>query len=89
VNYCIGVKPGDRIAIDGNSAGLPLINETLRYVLRAGGLPYLAWQEESFAEIFYKEGNEDQLRYVPEPDAPCIANLMALSAYGAPLIPAF
>ena len=66
-NYCIGVKPGDQVAITGSSATLPLLNETLRAVLQAGAMPIINWREDSFSEILFKEGNEDQITYVPKP----------------------
>ncbi|MCI0399560.1 MAG: aminopeptidase [Chloroflexi bacterium] len=65
-NYCVAVKPGDKVAINSNLAGLPLLTETYREVLRAGGYPLLFWQEDEFLEILLKEGNDDQLRYIPE-----------------------
>ena len=67
VNYCIGVKPGDRVELNGASAALPLVNETLRAIVRAGGMPFITWHEESFAEILLKEGNEEQIRQIAEP----------------------
>lgn len=67
VNYCIAVQPGERIAIDGNRAGWPLIEETFRAVVEAGGQPTLIWRETALEEILLQLGNEAQLRYVPEP----------------------
>ena len=65
--YCIDVKPGERILIIGSSVALPLVTETYREVMRAGGHPLLNWKEEPFAEIMYEEGSEEQLRYIHEP----------------------
>ena len=67
VNYCVEVQPGELIAIDGSRAGWPLIEETYRAVLRAGGQPTLIWRENALEEILLKEGNDMQLRHVPEP----------------------
>ncbi|MFW5941026.1 MAG: aminopeptidase [Chloroflexota bacterium] len=67
VNYCIGVEPGQRILLSGPSVALPLIGETYREIIRAGGHPLVNWNEEVFAEILLKEGNQEQLEHVPEP----------------------
>ena len=67
VHYCIGVQPGQNISLSGTSAALPLVAETFREIIRAGGHPFLNWNEEIFGEILLKEGNEEQLKYVPEP----------------------
>ena len=67
VNYCVEVQPGELIAIDGSRAGWPLIEETYRAVLKAGGQPTLIWRENALEEILLKEGNDMQLRHVPEP----------------------
>jgi aminopeptidase len=66
-NYCVEVQPGDRVAILGSYAAYPLVKETYRQVLRAGGHPMVQMMEDDFQEILYKEGNDDQLEYVPEP----------------------
>jgi aminopeptidase len=67
VNYSIGVQPGEKIAVEGNSASLPLTVEIYREVLKAGGLPSVIWREEAFEEVLLKEGNDAQLLHVSEP----------------------
>lgn len=67
VNYSVAVTPGDKVLIRGNAATLPLVSETYRQVLRAGGYPTVFWEEEIFTEILLKEGNEEQLRHISEP----------------------
>ncbi|MCB8985977.1 MAG: aminopeptidase [Ardenticatenaceae bacterium] len=67
VTYSVKVQPGDKVLIRGNSLSLPLVSETYREVLLAGGHPTVFWEEEIFSEIMLKEASEEQLRYVAEP----------------------
>jgi aminopeptidase len=67
VNYSVAVTPGDKVLIRGNAAALPLVGETYRQVLRAGGFPTVFWEEELFTEILLREGSEAQLRHISEP----------------------
>ena len=67
VDYSVKVKPGDKVAIRGSMASFPLVTETYREVVRAGGNPLVMWQESVFAEIMLKNGNDDQLQYIPAP----------------------
>jgi aminopeptidase len=67
VNYSVAVKPGDKVLVRGNATALPLVTETYREVVRAGGYPTVYWEEDIFTEIMLKEGNDDQLRYISEP----------------------
>lgn len=74
VNYSTQIQPGDRVAIIGPPRAEPLINEILRYVLRAGGYPYPFLGLEmlrgmpSLQETFFKEANRDQLEHVLKTD---------------------
>ncbi|HUF37458.1 MAG TPA: aminopeptidase [Anaerolineales bacterium] len=65
VNYSTEVKPGDRVAIRGDIAAAPLLNEVLRYTLRAGGLPQMIIDSDEFMETLYTEAGPDQLEYAP------------------------
>jgi aminopeptidase len=67
VNYCVAVQPGNTVAIFGNALGFPLIAETYRAVLGAGGHPLVIWQEDELSEIMLKEANEEQLRHIAPP----------------------
>lgn len=67
VNYSVAVTPGDKVLIRGNTSSLPLVTETYREVLHAGGHPTVFWEEEIFTEILLKEGNDDQLRFIGDP----------------------
>lgn len=67
VDYCVSVQPGDNVLLSGSSIALPLLTETYRAIIHAGGHPLLNWNEEAFTEILLKEGNDEQLEHIPEP----------------------
>lgn len=68
VNYSVAVQPGEKVVIQGSTQALPLITETYRAVIQAGGHPLVMWEDEIFNEILLKEGNDEQLRYISEPE---------------------
>jgi leucyl aminopeptidase (aminopeptidase T) len=39
VNYSTAVQPGDWVLVQGDVLALPLVNEVVKHVLRAGGNP--------------------------------------------------
>ncbi len=67
VNYCVEVKPGDRIVLEGQWVSRPLMVATYREIIRAGGYPFVLWQDQELEEIRIKEGTNDQLEHIPEP----------------------
>jgi aminopeptidase len=67
VNYSVAVKTGDKVLVRGSASALPLITETYRAVLQAGGHPLVMWEDEIFSEILLKEGSDAQLSYIQEP----------------------
>ncbi len=67
VDYSVKVQPGDKVMVRGSVASLPLVKETYRKVVAAGGHPLVIWQEPEFAEIMLKNGSDDQLQHIPEP----------------------
>jgi len=66
VNYCVEVKPGDKIALDGHWVTRPLMVATYREIIHAGGHPYVMWGDSDMREIMIKEGNDAQLSFMPE-----------------------
>ena len=64
VNYCVAVQPGQLVAIHGLPVAQPLLNETYREVLRAGGYPYLFASLDGVEELFLSEASDDQLQHV-------------------------
>lgn len=67
VNYSIGVKPGERLAIRAPMITAPLVREIYREALRAGALPETFIAVPGLSEILFKEGSEEQLKYISQP----------------------
>jgi aminopeptidase len=67
VNYCISVKPGDKVMINTGIAARPLVHELYRSTLKAGGHPLVMYSDPELREIMLKEGNDDQLQFIPAP----------------------
>lgn len=63
VNYSVGVKRGQLVAIRGPALALPLITEVHRRVIDAGGHGLVRLSAEENDEIFLKHANEEQLKY--------------------------
>ena len=66
VNYSAAVQPGDKVMLTGGPAAMPLVLETYREIIRAGGLPNLFWDDDRFKEITLNEGNDEQIKYVED-----------------------
>lgn len=64
VDYSVAVRPGDWVLVRGNAAARPLIEETVRYVLRAGGRPNVQITTDMLDEIILRESSEDQLDWL-------------------------
>jgi aminopeptidase len=71
VQYSAKVRKGDDVAIFSQPAGLPLVEEIYRQVLRAGGYPHILLgllrsrvELEGLDYFLYTEGTEDQLKHV-------------------------
>jgi aminopeptidase len=67
VNYSVAVKPGDKVVIQGETGGEPLIKAVFVKILQAGGLPYIMPSLPGVEELLYKYGSDKQLQFVPEP----------------------
>src|SRR5215217_7331262 len=64
VNYCTQIKPGDWVLVRGHVVAMPLIEETVRQVVRAGGNPTLQLESDELDEIVLREASTDQLSWV-------------------------
>lgn len=67
VNYSIGVKPGERMAIRAPMIAAPLVREIYREAIRAGAFPETFIGVPGLDEILFKEGSDEQLKYIPNP----------------------
>jgi len=66
VNYAVGVKKGQRVAVVGPTIAEELFQAIYVEVLKAGGQPLLLPTVEGMQELLYKYGSEEQLLYVDD-----------------------
>ncbi|MEA2711072.1 MAG: aminopeptidase [Phycisphaerales bacterium] len=64
VNYSVGVKPDQLVRISGPPLAQPLMVELYRKVVAAGGNPVVRMAPEELSEILFKQGSDEQLKYV-------------------------
>ena len=64
VNYSVAVRPGDWVVINGHVLALPLVNEVVRLVLRAGGNPTVQLSADEIEETILRESSEAQLAWI-------------------------
>jgi aminopeptidase len=64
VSYSTGVRAGDLVVIDATPLAAPLVRETYRRVLAAGGHPQVRIAVDGVAEALLAEGNETQLGWL-------------------------
>ena len=62
--YCVGVKPGDRVAISGEIAAEPLLRAVHREVIAAGGSPVLLPVLPGLQAELLGTGLDHQLEYI-------------------------
>src|SRR5579872_4015669 len=66
VRYSLGLKKGDRLAIETGPLAAPLVREVVREALRAGAYPETVISIPGVREIYFQEGSDEQLTYIPE-----------------------
>jgi aminopeptidase len=66
VNYAVGVKKDQRVAVIGPTIAEELFQAIYIEVLKAGGHPLLVPTIEGTQELLYKYGSEEQLMYVDD-----------------------
>ena len=64
VEYCTAVKPGDKVRLSGELSALPLLRETYKYAVLAGGQVVLQIDDEYCDDILARHGNNEQLSWV-------------------------
>lgn len=65
VNYCVSLKPGERLFVQSTTLAAPLVKEVYRAAIKAGGHCEFNLSVEGMGDIMMEEGNEDQLKYIP------------------------
>ncbi len=64
IDYCLFIKPNDKLFINTSILAEPLVKEVYRYGLKAGAHIDINMSFADQNRIFYEEANEDQLNYV-------------------------
>jgi aminopeptidase len=64
VNFSTKVKPGDWVWISANVLALPLVKETIRHILQAGGQYNVLLDQDDLTEITLSESTIDQLQWI-------------------------
>jgi aminopeptidase len=67
-HYSLELKKGDLFRIDGGYLTEPLIKAVYKEALLSGANPYTLVALDGLAEILYKNGTEEQLKFVSEID---------------------
>ncbi|GHO94557.1 aminopeptidase [Reticulibacter mediterranei] len=65
VNYSLGIKKGDRLAIMSGIQAAPLVREIVREAIHAGAYPETFVSLPGVQEVLLKEGSDEQLSYIP------------------------
>ncbi|MHB8598939.1 MAG: aminopeptidase [Ktedonobacteraceae bacterium] len=64
VQYSLGIKKGDRFAIQTGPNAAPLVREVVREAIRAGAYPETFVGLPGVREILLKEGSDEQLSHI-------------------------
>lgn len=64
VDYSIKVQPGEWVLVQSSVIALPLAQEVVRAVLRAGGNPTVWLDSEELTAITLSEANSEQLQWI-------------------------
>ena len=67
VQYSIGVKPGDKVLVQGGQVAEPLLKAIHLEILKAGGHSMFVIRLPGLGEALYKHGSDEQIQYIPEP----------------------
>lgn len=83
VNYSTKVQTGDWVWVRGDVVALPLINEIVRYCLRAGGNVSLTLGSDDLTEINLVESSEEQLKWIAPIDTMLVEQVDVMIAVWA------
>lgn len=68
VNYSVKIRPGEKVAIQGETIAAPLLSAVYARVLQAGGHATVLPSLPDLEELFYRHASREQLQYVSEID---------------------
>jgi aminopeptidase len=83
VGYSTGVKEGEVVSIDGESAAEPLLAAVYEEVLKAGAHPILNMSMEGQSAVYYKHASDRQLEWVSPVSEWIVENVDVRIAVGA------
>ncbi len=75
VNYSTSVRPGDWVLVNGDVLAMPLLQEVIKQVVRAGGRPTLLLTSDELHEVFLREADPEQLAWLSPLDELMAAKL--------------
>ncbi len=64
VNYCVDLKPGERLFVRSTTLAEPLLREIYREALKVGASAEIMMDFREQSRIFFQEANDSQLQYV-------------------------
>ncbi len=64
VEYSAAVQPGETVILIGEISGLPLVRETHREIVRAGGLCIVWLTDEAMGDVLLREGGDEQVTWI-------------------------
>jgi aminopeptidase len=64
VNYCVEIQPGEWVLVNGSVNALPLVEEVVKQVARAGGHPTVHLADGDVNAAFLNEASEEQLAWI-------------------------
>jgi aminopeptidase len=67
VSYSVAIQPGDKVLVQGDAVGEPLLKAVYVKVLQAGGHPLMLVGLPGSDELLYRYGSDEHLAHVPEP----------------------
>jgi aminopeptidase len=67
VSYSIGVRPGDKVQINGSSLAAPLLKAVYVKTLQAGGYPLMMVSLPDIDTLLYRHASDEQLKHIPPP----------------------
>ncbi|MBI5804988.1 aminopeptidase [candidate division TA06 bacterium] len=66
--YCLDLKKGEKVLIQGAYVTYPLMKECFRAALELGAHPQVRISNEELSEIMLQQGSEDQIKFIHEND---------------------
>lgn len=83
VNYSIRVQPNDWVLVRGDTLAMPLIEEVVRHIYRAGGNPLPMFSTDELQRIMYQEASDEQLQWRSPIEPTILENVNATIAVRA------